>query len=373
MRKFILYAGMAFILSFCAVAKVEAGRWPFTIEIDSTDPCAGGAVDCTYLFTAKDSSSNKIITMARRPVALESEHDAGDHSNHGDEYRSTDWYYYDLPIYTKSQVQAGYFIDTKDNKLVLMVAYSADKEDKSGGIVSRTSADYGETWTSSIDVSSNKHPFGLAVAPNSRYIAIQANSANFKLRYLSRYTTSPNKYRWVQKDEEAAGEDHYISLDAGLSVIANDSYVVLSFIHGSGKSGTREFDISSEEWLDRSNMTSYKNHSSSTAWLCNDTGTNSGFSLAAKRKNSNGKKRIGVHPTDDLLDYSTFIEWNSRENDLPVSGMWKCPDNDNKYILAVDDQRIWGLRDDGSASLLYESNQNTSLQRRVSMFNVPAK
>ena len=139
MGKFILYASMAFILSFYAAANIEAGssefgsKFPegYVVSADPTDPCAEGAVDCTYVFTAR-SGSDKQITMARRPVGIENSHDSDNHSNHGDEYRSTDWYYYDLPIYTKSQVQAGYYID-ENNKLVLMMVYSADKEGKRWG------------------------------------------------------------------------------------------------------------------------------------------------------------------------------------------------------------------------------------------------
>jgi hypothetical protein len=107
MKKFILYAGIALVLSFCTAAKIEAGLSDFLPKknIDPTDPCQGGAVDCTYIFTAR-SGSNKRITMARRKV------------KEFDDYSSTDWYYYDLPYYTKSQVQAGYFIDENNEPRV---------------------------------------------------------------------------------------------------------------------------------------------------------------------------------------------------------------------------------------------------------------
>jgi hypothetical protein len=82
MRKLILYAGIALVLSFYAVSNIEAGSSGFNVSIDSTDPCAGGAADSTYIFTAK-SGSNKQITMARRET------------KEYDEYSSTDWYYYD--------------------------------------------------------------------------------------------------------------------------------------------------------------------------------------------------------------------------------------------------------------------------------------
>ncbi|MHC4139329.1 MAG: hypothetical protein ACYSR1_05685, partial [Planctomycetota bacterium] len=132
MRKFILYAGMALVLSFYTAAKIEAGSERFTVPIDSRDPCCvGGTVECTYVFTAK-SGSTKQITMARRPAKVL------------DDYSSTDWYYYDLPVYTKSQVQAGYYHD-ENNNLVLRMVYSADKEDKGGAIVIRSSRDYGAT------------------------------------------------------------------------------------------------------------------------------------------------------------------------------------------------------------------------------------
>ncbi|MHC4138887.1 MAG: sialidase family protein [Planctomycetota bacterium] len=56
-----------------------------------------------------------------------------------------------------------------------MMVYSADKEGKGGAIVSRTSTDYGETWSESKNVTDNQHRFGLAVAPNSLMVATNNN------------------------------------------------------------------------------------------------------------------------------------------------------------------------------------------------------
>ncbi|MHC4138886.1 MAG: hypothetical protein ACYSR1_03340 [Planctomycetota bacterium] len=84
MRKFILYAGMAFILSFYAVAKIEAGSSEgFEISIDSTDVCAEGGSDCTYVFTAR-RGSKKQIAMARKVESAD------------DTYNESDWKHYDF-------------------------------------------------------------------------------------------------------------------------------------------------------------------------------------------------------------------------------------------------------------------------------------
>ena len=134
----------------------------------------------------------------------------------------------------------------------------------------------------------------------------------------------------------------------------------------------KKFTIASGQWRNAEDMPDFKKHQNDTAWLCNETGANSGFYLAAKKANNDGKKVLGVHPTSDLINYSFFTEWDTYD-DFPVSGMWECPNTCKKYILSVDNQRIWGITDDGSRYLLYESNQNSSKQHRVSMFNVPAK
>ncbi len=376
MKKFILYAGMAFILSFYAVANIEAGsKNPFDIkksfdikktDIDiassPTDPCAGGDVDCTYLFTAKDGS-NKQITMARRET------------KEYDEYSSTDWYEYPLPVFTKTEVQAGYYLE--DGVPVLVMVYSADKEGKGGAIVCQTSTDYGNTWSASINISDNQHKFGLSVAPNSRYVAIQlvyhvdTHLKEPKEMIVLKYLVDPDS-SWFHYTDSVK-EDHSIS-SYGLSLISNGNRVVVSYI-GNEKSEKREFTLASKQWAAVSDMSDYKKHSSDTAWLCNDTGTNSGFYLAARRKNSSGKKQLGVHPTDDLINYSSFSRWNdyNADGELPISGMWKCPVTNKLYILALDGKELVGIDSSGVKTTLYENGYGYSLQRRVSMFNVPAK
>ncbi len=370
MRKFILYASMVFLLSFYAVAEIESGSEGFEISPYSTDPCAGGDVDCTYLFTA--SGSDKQIAMSRRPTLSGYHyHDDDDvvyhpeHDTHSDEYSSNVWYDYHLPVFTKSEVQAGYYFPQGGGNLVLVMVYSADQEGKSGATVARTSTDYGKTWTSSINLSENQHLFGLAVAPNSRYAAVRVGN-KIRLRYLFDPDSS-----WLLKPNFAK-EDHTIS-SRGLSLIANGSRVVVSYIGSDALSEKREFKIANGLWADVTDMPDYKKHSNDTAWLCNDT--DSGFYLAARRKDSSGNKGLGVHPTDDLIVYSSFSKWNdyNADGELPISGMWKCPDRNILYILALDggEKEIVGIESNGAKTTLY--NNGSSLQRRVSMFNVPAK
>jgi hypothetical protein len=387
MRKFILYASMAFVLSFYAVENIEAGligKIKKIIKAEPTDPCAGGAVACTYVFTAR-SGSDKQITMARRPV-VEHNHDSNiDYDSHSDEYRSTDWYYYDLPFYTKSQVQAGYYID-ENNKLVLMVAYSADKEGKSGAIVSRYSEDYGETWSESIHVTNNQHKFGLAVAPNSSFTAI-FNDEEIKLReftFLHGTTngTIEDKIWHYHSDNNKAFSPGPLA-STGLSVIYSDTLSVplisVAYVeYNREKSWSairrREYKVVGNEdnrsWLSREEIPDCLRHVDDTAWLYDDDEDK--FLLATKGR-IDGNMSIGIHSTDDLRNYEGFVAWLDKGDSYNVSGIWKCPDSAITYILIIDNEEIWGLVENGGTTLLYVSNQNSSLQRRVSMFNVPAK
>jgi hypothetical protein len=387
MRKFILYASMVFVLSFYAVENIEAGligKIKKNFKAEPTDPCAGGAVACTYVFTAW-SGSNKQITLARRPVASEYGHDADDHSNHGDEYRSTDWYYYDLDIYTKTEVQAGYYISS-DGVPVLVVAYSADGEGKNGAIVSRISKDYGETWSESTKATNDKRKFGLAVAPNSYIVAHVDNKHRIGLRQYVEDTTRKFEWSgvystgWMDLDNKT-GNASTIASD-GLSLIYDDTLVdgeplvsVAYLTHipsvSADKLQIRNYKMVSKDWQDKKELEDGRYYND-TAWLCNDTVTDSGLYLAAKRKKGNGNKMLGVNLTSDMDDYGTFTNWKHLE-DSSVSGIWKCPDTDTIYILSTNNQEIKGTDSSGNRTVLYQSNQNSSFQRRVSMFNVPAK
>ncbi len=127
-------------------------------------------------------------------------------------------------------------------------------------------------------------------------------------------------------------------------------------------------------------------YTNDTAWLYNreDDGTGTFVGkhfLAAKSYivyGSTPGDYIGVHKTGDLESYSEFEIWRRQEK-YPISGMWKCSDSDTGtiYILSTDSQQILGHYIDASYNkvkvVLYESNQNSSIQRRVSMFDVPAK
>jgi Neuraminidase (sialidase) len=73
--------------------------------------------------------------------------------------------------------------------LVLVIAYSADKEGKGGAIVGRISKDYGETWSESKTVINDKLKFGLAVAPYRLFVAFYKD----KKISVKRYITAENK------------------------------------------------------------------------------------------------------------------------------------------------------------------------------------
>ncbi len=348
MKKFLLYAGMAFMLSFYTVAKIEAGSGGFNISIDSSDPCAGGAVDSTYVFTAKGGSNNP-ITMARREVKAV------------DDYSSTDWYYYNLPVYTKSEVQAGYYID-ENSDLVLIMVYSADQEGKSGATVSRTSTDYGENWSASMDITDKQRTFGLAVAPSSYYVAT-TNHTNITLHKL----VSDTNYSWSKENNtlDISHPDTQTSNNTrGLSVIFEDPLVSVAFVNCKKRLKVKNYSTSGSTWTNGLEGRDYNND---TAWLCNDIGATKQF-LAAKKKN------VGVRTTSNLTDYSDFSNWTD-QGKFPVSGMWRCPLTVRVYELSTDDQKLYGIAnpDYEQKKVLYESNQNSSFQRRVSMFNVPAK
>ena len=361
MRKFILYAGMAFILSFYTAAKIEAGLSDFlpqknttpgiTVSIDPTDPCAGGAVDSTYIFSAK-SGSTRQITMARREV------------KELDDYSSTDWYYYDLPVYTKLGVQAGYYLES-DGDLVLIMVYLADKEGKSGAIVSRISKDYGETWTESVNITENKHLFGLSVAPNSNYVVIY-NIPEISLHKLT-WNTNSSWTDWSKEDDKVNinhPDTQTTNRTYGLSVIFDDPLVSVAFVNCKKKLKIRNYNTSTSKWTDyRLVEDGYNND---TAWLCNDIDTANKRFLAAKRSNA------GVRTTNDLTSYSDFNNWTD-QGKFPVSGIWMRPFTSRVYILSTDNQDLFGISQYEQKRVLYRSNQGTSMDRRVSMFSVPAK
>jgi hypothetical protein len=282
-------------------------------------------------------------------------------------------------------VQAGYYID-ENNKLVLMVAYSADKEGKSGAIVSRYSEDYGETWSASKNVTLNQHKFGLAVAPNSTFTAI-FNDEKIKLReftFLHGTTNGTTKEKiWHYHNDNNKAYSPGPLASTGLSVILGDTLsppkVSVTYVEYNRKKGwsairKREYSVHEDEddrnWLTREDLENCERHVDDTAWLYDDVADK--FLLATKGKDNNGNIVLGLHSTADLRKYGNFKVWNT-DSSYNISGIWKCPDNDIKYILSIVDEKIWGLVENGGTTLLYVSNQSSSLQRRVSMFNVPAK
>ncbi len=60
-KTIVAVSGIVIVLG---VSQTFAGSGGFTLPINPNDPCAEGAVECRYAFTAK-KGSNKQITMAR--------------------------------------------------------------------------------------------------------------------------------------------------------------------------------------------------------------------------------------------------------------------------------------------------------------------
>jgi hypothetical protein len=244
------------------------------------------------------------------------------------------------------------------------MVYSADKEGKSGAIVSRTSTDYGENWSASMDITDSQRIFGLAVAPRSRYVAT-SNHNNITLHKLVLDTN----YSW-SKENNTLNISHPDTQSSnntrGLSVIFEDPLVSVAFVNDKKRLKINNYSTSASQWTNRLDDSGYNND---TAWLCNDSDSGTALQfLAAKRNN------VGVHTTSNLTDYSDFNNW-TEQGKFPVSGIWRCPLTVRVYALSTDNQDLFGIAnpDYEQKKVLYKSNQNSSFQRRVSMFNVPAK
>lgn len=345
-------SGIAVIFSFSQpfsnqLANAD-GPGPFELQIQTNDTCPGPTTfDCRYVFTAKDGS-NKQITMARTPSGTES------------------WAYYDLPIYTKTGVQAGYYYDLNDN-LVLMVVYSADKEGKSGAIVSRVSYDYGEHWTASVNITNNQHKFGLAVAPDSVWVAI-LNNGKIKMWYA---IDGP----WEQRGPQVNANTNVDSKGLAMIREADDGDIVsVSYTSGSNI-WIKNFNIVDQTWRGFSLTpgNSSKSYRNDTAWLKDSA--SSDYYLAVKHhwvKMGGAAKRLGVLVTTDLTKknkYASFQKW-VKKGSYPISGLWQ-DDDEIIYILSTVNQDIRGTDSNGNIRTEYESNQNSSMRRRVSMFVVP--
>ena len=339
-------SGIAVIFSFSQPFSNQLananGSGAFTLPIAKLDICDGGKNECRYVFTAKDGS-NKQITMARI-------------SEDGI------WYYYDMPIFTKTGVQAGYYYDTNNtnNNLVLMVVYSADQEGKSGATVSRVSYDYGENWTASLNITNNQHKFGLAVAPDSRYVAI-LNNGKIKMKKYE------NDGTWEQVGPQVHANQTINS--NGLAVIRESGpgeYVSVSYVNGN-TIYIKNYNLDHEIW---DPIEIYDKFTNDTAWLKDRSSPN--YYLAAKNKGG-GDKKLGVIVTTDLVNpakYLPFKEWVQKGN-YPISGLWQA-DDEIIYILSTVNQEIRATDSNGNIHTEYESNQNSSMRRRVSMFFVPA-
>ena len=340
-------SGIAVMVS---LSPVFAGSERFTINIDEEDPCAGGATACQYMFTAK-TGSPKQITMARQV----------------NEPDTQPWYYYDLPFYTKSQVQAGFYYGP-DNQVTLMLVYSADQEGKGGAIVSRVSTTYGATWSStSEDITNNQRRFGLSVAPDSQFVARLNNSMDEVV--LFKYSNaSTGDYSWVQYSKSVSMNN---SVDSkGLAVILDreGSDIVSVSCVADSKVRIRNYSISEGTW--QSFKVGNKSWQDDTAWLYDTTSSN--YYLAAKKRKSNSHK-LGVFTTTDLTDegaYSSFDEWVG-SGSSPISGLYQNYGG-SIYILSTVNKQIKATDSSGNRYDVYESNQNSSMKQRVSSFVVPS-
>jgi hypothetical protein len=242
--------------------------------------------------------------------------------------------------------------------------YSADKEGKSGGTVSRISKDYGATWTESVTISENKIFFGLSVAPYSSYVAFFTHTKLSLWKYV--YVNEDDEFQWHQQGNTLNLSDPNTQTQnntKGVSVIFKDPLVSVAFVNCQKKLKIKNYSTSTSKWTD---VFTGKNYNNDTAWLCNDFDTAKKLFLAVKRSN------VGVRTTSNQTDYSSFNNWTD-QGKFPVSGIWVCPYTYRMYILSTDNQNVVGNSKYDEQIVLYKSNQNSSMQRRVSMFNVPAK
>ena len=265
-----------------------------------------------------------------------------------------------MGLYTKSQVQAGYFYDTNE-KLVLIVVYSTDKEGKSGAIVSRVSGDYGETWTASLNITGNQHKFGLAVAPDSTYVARTNNGKVALFKYSDAgWVTLPKK-----DDQKLPNQSKGLAVISGQS--SGGGFVSISCV-GNDEVLVANYDLSTETWGSSFALLD--------GWMTNDTawekqqGTD--FYILAAKNTSNW---LGAFFTDDPTNEASYFPffYFVKAGQSPISGIWQdtSETTGTAYILSTPKQVIKGTVSSGKRTTLYTSNQNSSIARRVSMFNVP--
>ncbi|MDX1410973.1 MAG: hypothetical protein R3351_02340 [Nitrospirales bacterium] len=390
-------------LVFGVVAQTEA-RVAFELDIDPNDPCQTGSVSCHYLFYAQQGSNEGDITMARRSM------DGGN------------WFSYDLPISTTTQVQAGYFCCELGERM-LVVIYT----DAQGRLASRASDDYGKSWEAGDFFSpftEGVELFGLALAPISRQVTV----VNFAsgIRQLPNYTFRrgdlhfdperrieiPNDTpHWdlagfnrtqtirfgiksdglsmiykLLSDDHGQNTSNHFNGELAIAYIDEDSHIRITFV----ERHLRRADSPEPyyRWRYHRTLSSHNDdephenpfegkfgraddrYYPETAWVFD--GADDQFLLAVRsHDNESGVFRVPSDQFTNIRKYSNFEVWaKNRQN---VAGAWRNDLTNETFILEVvgDNQdRIIGIKEDGSKSTLYHRS-NIPLQPRVSMFTVP--
>jgi hypothetical protein len=150
----------------------------------------------------------------------------------------------------------------------------------------------------------------------------------------------------------------------------------VSYVTNSNTLQYRDYEVASSTWTEYGYSEPEDGAhyvEDDTAWLYDTNVDGFGKHIMAYRfKDSNQvlklmtatmHKRIGGRSIADISD-SGFYN---------ISGMWKCPIKNKRYTLTTENLNIWGFGSGGQKTLLYTANRGSSIQRRISMFNVPAK
>jgi hypothetical protein len=267
---------------------------------------------------------------------------------------------------TKTQVQAGYYIDKNDNnKRVLVMVYSADKEGKSGAIVSRISKDYGKTWSASKTVTNDKLKFGLAVAPYSLFVAFHKD----KEVSVKKHIIAENKWVYscgpIKSTKCASNGLAVLSLYDGDPNKNGKIYVALV----DDGNNARLIDIDKRAL----GFSVSQDRTSSTHKFASALEFSYYRDYIAPAVRCKQKDRLGFLTLSGGTSEYDLISFWANNYTSSISGVWKCKITGTEFVLSIDNKNIVGAEKYGKETVLYKSNQGTSMQRRVSMFNVPAK
>ena len=408
MRTKTLLVSMLVALLLSSVEQTEA-RVAFELDIDPNDPCQEGGEPCQYLFYAQEGSNEGGITMARKPV---------DGAN---------WYSYDLPISTTTQVQAGYFCCELGEPMLVVIYTDGQRR-----LASRASDDYGKTWEAGEFFSpfaEGRELFGLAMAPVSRQVTV-VNFA-FGIRQLQNYSYRrgdlhfdserrieiPNDtphwdldgfnrtktIRWgiqsdvlsmifnLFSDEHGQNTSDHLSGDLAMAYVDDDNHLRLTVVRKHVR--RRQSNIPYYRWRydgvlsghnpgephrrripgfrKRFTLGTDDRYHPQTAWVYD--GSNDQFLLAVMTvDNKFGVFRVPSDKLTKIKKYSNFEEWARHRS--KVAGAWRNNLTNEIFILEVvgDNQdRLIGIKNDGSRTALY-SRPNHPLKPRVSMFTMPA-